>query len=141
MKTNSNKHLASTSNPTQVTSASNPNLQCASTSNSSGNNQLTLIQTQAPSMQSSSHHSSTSVTNVSTCSSPAQAKDALTMKQSMSVSMTSLPSPQHTAQGSTTFSTLLQQSTDMGGAAGNEFLSPNKVVIDKTYNSLKVIWS
>lgn len=130
MKTNSNKNLASTaSNTAQVTStsASNPNLQCASSSNP-------LIQTQAPS---SSHHS---VTNVSTCSNPAaQVTDALTMKQSMSVSMTSLPSPQHTIHhSSTTFSTLLQQSTDMGGAAGNEFLSPNKIVIDRTYNSLKV---
>lgn len=129
MKTNSNKNLASTASVTS-TSASNPNLQSAS-----GSSHQQLIQTQAPSMQSSSH-SSTSVSNVSTCSNPMQ------IKQTMSVSMTSLPSPQHTTHGggatsSSTFSTLLQQSTDMAGA-GNEFLSPNKIVIDRTYNSLKV---
>lgn len=124
MKTN-NKNLASTATTTQVTSASNPNLQSASN---------TQTQTQAPT--SSQHTTSTSVTNVSTT---CQAKDAVTIKQSMSVSMTSLPSPQHntSSSNSMTFSTLLQQSTDMA-SGGNEFLSPNKIVIDRTYNSLKV---
>ncbi|XP_063696240.1 klarsicht protein [Culicoides brevitarsis] len=120
MKTNNNKTLACTANQANTsTSASNPNLQSASSNNTS-------TFTQAPSMQSSS-------TNVSVCSN--QGKDIPQLKHhAMSVSMTSLPSPQHNTN--TTFSTLLQQSTDMSAAA-NEFLSPNKIVIDRAYNSLK----